>query len=76
MTETIPRYITDAPAARRASQAQQERIKREQATSTARMEDAFERHYDWSWGDPVMRNERLAWIACWRAATAAAKEGG
>lgn len=38
----------------------------------ARMEDAFERHYDTSWHDPTMRNERLAWIAAWRAASAQA----
>lgn len=35
----------------------------------ARMEDAFERHYDTRWSDPTMRNERLAWIAAWRAAS-------
>lgn len=71
MTETTPRYITDMAAARSASQAQQERTKQEQAIAAARMEDAFERHYDTAWGDPTMRNERMAWIACWRAATAA-----
>ena len=36
----------------------------------ARMEDAFERHYDCHWGDPTMRSERLAWLAAWRAAVA------
>lgn len=27
--------------------------------------DAFERHYDTSWNDPALRNERLAWRAAW-----------
>lgn len=69
---TEHRHITDAPAARRASAEQQERIRQEQAASTARMEHAFERHYDTRWHDPTMRNERLAWIAAWRAASAQA----
>lgn len=42
------------------------------ALDMARMEDAFERHYDTRWHDPTMRNERLAWIAAWRAASAQA----
>lgn len=30
---------------------------------------AFERHYDCSWNDPALRNERLAWRAAWAEAT-------
>ena len=30
---------------------------------------AFERHYDCSWDDPALRNERLAWRAAWAEAT-------
>ena len=31
---------------------------------------AFERQYDTTWADPALRNERLSWIACWKAASA------
>lgn len=34
---------------------------------TAAMQGAFERHFDTDWNDPAMRNERLCWIAAWKA---------
>jgi len=34
---------------------------------TAAMQTAFERHFDTTWDDPSMRNERLCWIAAWKA---------
>lgn len=30
---------------------------------------AFERHYDFPWNEPTLRNERLAWRAAWAEAT-------
>ena len=38
---------------------------------TAAMQLAFERHYDTHWDEASLRNERLGWIACWKAARAA-----
>jgi|GEM_PF-4886544 len=35
------------------------------------MIDQFERHFDTGWDDPLLRNERLAWIAAWSARGAA-----
>lgn len=37
---------------------------------TIAMQTAFERHYDTNWDDPSLRNERLCWIASWKAARA------
>ena len=34
---------------------------------TAAMQTAFELHFDASWDDPSLRNERLCWIAAWKA---------
>jgi len=34
----------------------------------ATMQTAFELHFDCDWNDPALRNERLAWIAAWKAA--------
>ena len=41
------------------------------SASEESMIDAFERHYAIEWSDSELRNERMAWIAAWRAALAA-----